>query len=174
MLNYDLVNVSQKAIHSFTTSHRSAEPWDTGASGGQPESALKPSDSIPTRISVSGKSRITLTVDFVQFADGTTWRSDEGQKFVHPDGVRAGAREAAEHLIKVLESSGPEAVLKSLPRIHADVSDGISTLNIWGFGHYCGVTNVSVKVQHANREGGLKAIKGALRRILDDPTESDR
>src|SRR5262249_48229571 len=142
--------------------------------GSQPESALKPGNSMSIKDSVSGKSRVTLTVEFVQFADGTTWRSGDGQKFVHPDGVRAGAREAAEHLIKVLESSGPEAVLKSLPRIHADVSTPMSTLNIWGSGHYCGVTNVSVKVQHANREGGLKAIKGALRRILDDPTESDR
>src|SRR5262252_546520 len=122
--------------------------------------------------SVSGKSRIALTVDFVQFDDGTTWYSTGGQKYVHPDGVRAGAREAAEHLIKILESSGPEAVLKALPHIHADVSDSMSTFNAWGFGHYCGVTNVLVKVQYANRERGFKAIDGALRRILDDPVES--
>jgi hypothetical protein len=173
-LDYNVVNVSQKPIHSFTTSHRSAELWDTGASVSQPESALKPGDSMSRKDSVSGKSRIALTVDFVQFADGTTWYSTDGQKVVHPDGVRAGAREAAEHLIKVLESSGPEAVLKSLPRIHADVSDRMSTINAWGFGHYCGVTNVVVKVQHANREGGLRAIEGALRRILDDPSESNR
>jgi hypothetical protein len=88
--------------------------------------------------------------------------------------VCAPAREAAEHLIRVLELSGPEAVLKSLPRIHADVHDSISTFNTWGFGHYCGVTNVVVKVQNANREGGLRAIESALRRILDDPAESDR
>jgi hypothetical protein len=173
-LDYNVVNVSQKPIHSFTTSHRSAEPWDTGASGSQPESALKPGDSMSRKDSVSGKSRIALTVDFVQFADGTTWYSNDGQKYVHPEGVRAGARDAAEHLIKVLESSGPEAVLKSLPRIHADVSDRMSTINTWGFGHYCGVTNVVVKVQHANQEGGLRAIEGALRRILDDPSESNR
>jgi len=173
-LDYNVVNVSQKPIHSFTTSRRSAEPWDTGASGSQPASALKPGDSMPSKDSVSGKSRIALTVDFVQFADGTTWYSTDGQKYVHPEGVRAGARDVAEHLIKVLESSGPEAVLKSLPGIHADVSDSLSTINTWGFGHYCGVTNVVVKVQHANREGGLRAIEGALRRILDDPSESNR
>jgi hypothetical protein len=173
-LDYDVVNMSQKPIHSFTTSHRSAEPWDIRSGGSHPESALKPGDSMSLKDSVSGKSRITLTVDFVQFADGTTWYSTDGQKYVHPDGVRAGAREAAEHLIGVLKSSGPEAVLKSLPRIHADVNDGMSTINTWGFGYYCGVTNVLVKVQHANREGGLKAIEGALRRILDDPAESDR
>src|SRR5262245_5424771 len=173
-LDYDVVNVSQKSIHSFMTSHRSAEPWDTGARLIQPESALKPGDSMSMKVSVSGKSRIALTVDFVQFADGTTWYSTDGQKVVHPDGMRAGAREAAEHLIKILESTGPEAVLKALPLIHADVSDGMSTFNTWGFGHYCGVTNVLVKVQHANRERGFKAIEGALRRILDDPAESDR
>jgi hypothetical protein len=168
MLNYDLVNVSQKPIHSFTTSERSAEPGGAGASGSQPETALKPGESMPTKISVSGKRMLTLTVDFVQFDDGTTWHSNDGQKFVHPDGVRAGARDAAQHLIKVLESSGPEAVVNALPRIHADVRDDMRTFDVWGFGHYCGVTNVSVKVRYANREGGLKAIEDALRRILDD------
>src|SRR5262249_60429167 len=105
----------QKLITPFTSSNRSAEPWVTGAIGSQPESALKPGDSMSMKDSVSGKSRIALKVDFVQFDDGTTWYSTGGQKYVHPDGVRAGARDAAEHLIKVLESSGPEAVLKSLP-----------------------------------------------------------
>lgn len=173
-LNYDVVNVSQKPVHSFYESQDSGEPQGPGGTLSQPESALKPGDSMSARTSVSGKGRVTLTFEFVQFADGTTWYSNTGQKLVHPDGVRAGAREAAEHLIKVLESSGPEAVLNSLPRIHADVNDRMSTLNTWGFGHYCGVTNVGVKVQHANQEGGLRAIEGALRRILVDPAESDR
>jgi len=149
-------------------SQHSGEPWGPGVIGSQPESPLKPGESLHTGVSVSGKNRITLMVDFVQFADGTTWYAGPGQKSVHPDGVRAGARAAAEHLIKVLESAGSEAVLKALPSIHADVHDQFATRNVWGFGHYCGVTNASVKVQHANREGGLSAIEGALRRILDE------
>jgi hypothetical protein len=113
-------------------------------------------------------------VDFVQFADGTTWHSNDGLKLVHPDGVLAGARDAAEHLIKVLESSGPEAVLNYLPRIHAFVHAPMSTLRSWRSSYYSGITNVVVKVEHANQEGGLSAIEGALRRILDDPAKSDR
>src|SRR5262245_47820740 len=116
-LSYDVVNVSQKPVHSFVGSQDSSEPWGEGGNVSQPGSALKPGDSMPTRISVSGKSRVALTMEFVQFADGTTWYSNNGQKFVHPDSLRAGAREAAEHMIEVLESSGPEAVLKSLPQI---------------------------------------------------------
>jgi len=173
-LNYDVVNVSQKPVHSFFDSQDSGEPQGPGGTLSQPELALKPGDSMSHGTSVSGKSRVRLTFEFVQFADGTTWYSNTGQKFVHPDGVRAGARDAAEHLIKVLESSGPEAVLKSLPRIHADVNDRMSTISAWGFGHYCGVTNAAVKVQHANQEGGLRTIESALRRILDDPSESNR
>src|SRR5262245_47893468 len=60
-LDYNVINVSQKPIHSFTTSHRSAEPWDTGASVRQPESTLKAGDSMSMKDSVSGKSRIALT-----------------------------------------------------------------------------------------------------------------
>jgi hypothetical protein len=58
--------------------------------------------------------------------------------------------------------------LKALHSIHADVHDQFATHEVWGFGYYCVVTNVSVRVQHAHREGGLNAIEGALRRTLDE------
>jgi hypothetical protein len=167
-IDYDVVNVSQKAIHSFSESQHSGEPWGPGGTLSQPESPLKPGESLHTRTSVSGKGRVTLMVDFVQFADGTTWYSGSGQKTVHPDGVRAGARAAAEHLIKILRSAGSEAVLKALHSIHADVRDHFATDHIWGLGYYCGVTNVSVKVQHASGERGLITIEGVLQRIRDE------
>jgi hypothetical protein len=172
ILKHDVVNVSQKAIHSFSMSQDSGEPWGPGAIGSQPESPLKPGETLHTGVSVSGKSRVTLMIDFVQFADGTTWYSGSGQKSVHPDGVRAGARAAAEHLINVLESAGPEAVLAALPRIRADLNDSMANREVWGFGFYCGVTQVSVKVQHANQQGGLSAIEGMLRRILNETNRS--
>jgi hypothetical protein len=75
-LNYDVVNVSQKPIHSFFESESSGEPWGPSGSLSQPEPALKPGDSTAMKTSVSGKSRVKLTVEFVQFADGTTWYSN--------------------------------------------------------------------------------------------------
>jgi hypothetical protein len=172
ILNHDMVNVSQKAIHSFSVSQHSGEPCGPGVNVSLPESPLKPGESLHTGVSVRGKNGVTLMVEFVQFADWTTWYAGPGQKTVHPDGVRAGERAAAEHLIKVLGSAGPEAVLKALPSIHAHVHDRFATHEVWGFGYYCGVTNVSVRVQHANREGGLSAIEGVLRRILGEANGS--
>lgn len=172
ILDYEVVNVSQKAIHSFSESQHTGEPWGPEGTLSQPESALKPGEFLHTRTSVSGKSRVTLMVDFVQFTDGTTWYSGSGQETVHPDGVRAGARAAAEHLIKILGPAGSEAVMKALPRIHADVRDPYATGHNWGLGYFCGVTNVSVKVQHANREGGLLAIEAALQRIINETSKS--
>jgi hypothetical protein len=172
ILNYDVVNVSQKAIHSFSESLHSGESRKAGGSLMQPESALKPGESMHAGTSVRGKSRVTLMIDFVQFADGTTWYSGAGQQTVHPDGVRAGARAAADHLLRILESGGPVAVLAALPRIREDVNDHLATSEVWGFGFNCGVTNVSVKVQHANQEGGLSAIEGMLRRILNETNRS--
>jgi hypothetical protein len=94
--------------------------------------------------------------------------SKAGHKVVHPEGVQAGARDAAEHLIKILDSAGPKTVLKALSRIHADVNDSMATFGKWGFGHYYGVTNVFVRIQYANKEGGLDAITGMLYRILGE------
>jgi hypothetical protein len=65
ILNHELINVSQKVIHSFSESQHSGEPWGPGALGSQPESPLKSSESMHTGVSVSGKSRVTL-IDSVQ------------------------------------------------------------------------------------------------------------
>src|SRR5262249_31996383 len=129
-LNYDVVNVSQKTIHSFMQSLHSGESGGIEASSSQPESALRPGESMHTGISVSGKNRVALKVDFVQFADGTTWYLGSGQEIFRPDSVRAGTRAAADHMLRLLESAGPAATLAALPRIRADLKDHMVTSNV--------------------------------------------
>ena len=83
----------------------------------------------------------TLTIDFVQFADGTTWFSNSPYSNVKPDGLRAGAKAAADYLLVVMNREGVEGVMDHLPRIHADVREpGGPWLNpeFGLFGFYCG------------------------------------
>ena len=165
-LKIDFENVSSKLIHSFSVSHYSPDPVDTGGFGCQPQALLKPGQTQTTGVGSRGRDRIKLSIDFVQFADGDVWYSDPPKVSVKPEGVRAGTRAAAEHLLAILESDGAAAVVSALPRIHADVrSPDFSLREVFGHhGFYCGVTSVVVRVQHAYREGGLSRIEELLRK----------
>lgn len=164
-LKLDFENVSSKPIHSFSVSYYSPDPVDTGGFGCQPQTLLRPGQTQTTGVSSRGGDRVKFSVDFVQFADGDVWYSDPPKASVQPEGVRAGARAAAEHLLRILESGGAEAVMGALPRIRGDVrSPDFSTREVFGHhGFYCGVTNVEVRVQHAFRGGGLPRVEDLLR-----------
>src|SRR5688500_10352004 len=99
VLKLDFTNVSSKPIHSFTVSHHSPDPLDTGSFGCQPQTLLQPEHSETTGISSRGKDGVRFSVDFVQFADGNVWYSDPPQATVKPEGVRAGAEAATKHLL---------------------------------------------------------------------------
>ncbi len=165
VLKLDLKNMSSKPIHSFSVSFYSPDPLDNGGAGYQPETLLQPGQLQTIGDSSRGRDRVKFRVDFVQFADGDVWYSDPPSAAVKPEGLRAGAQTAAEHLLRILESNGLAAVMDALPRIRADVDyPDFSTREVFGdSGFYCGVTNTEVRVQHAYQEGGLSQVEDLLR-----------
>jgi hypothetical protein len=171
VLKFDVKNGSGNAVHSFTLSYDSPDPLDTGAVGVQPETLLPPGGVQDTSISARGKDRITLTIDFVQFADGGTWYADPPRETVKPEGVRAGAAAALSFLRAVLEKKGAAAVVEELPRIHADVTgpDFSQTATYGHFGFYVGVTNAVVRVERAYRGGGLSEVEDLLKQCAPTP-----
>ena len=165
VLKLDFKNVSNKLIHSFSVSYYSPDPLDTGGFGCQPETLLQPGQLETTGESSRGRDRVNFSIDFVQFADGDVWYSDPPSATVKPEGVKAGAQAAAEHLLKILESNGAVAVMDALPRIRADVYyPDFSMREVFGHsGFYCGITNIEVRVQYAYQEGGLPQVEDLLR-----------
>ncbi|HVG30689.1 MAG TPA: hypothetical protein VM864_13355 [Pyrinomonadaceae bacterium] len=166
VMKFDVKNVSGKAVHSFSLSHHSPDPLDAGSVGVQPERPLRPGEAQDTSLSARGRDRITLAIDFVQFADGSTWYADPPRETVKPEGVRAGAEASLAFLRRILDAKGAAAVMDELPRIHADVMEpDFSTTGAYGiFGFYSGVTNTVVRVEQAHRERGLSGAETLLRR----------
>lgn len=163
-LKIDLVNVSNKTVHSFTVSYQSSEPSDTGASGWVPETHLEPGQFHTIGTSSNGNDRVTFSVDFVQFADVDVWFANPPRETVKPEGVRAGAQAAAEYLREVLKSEGASAVMEVLPRTR-------SKMGIWKFseegdygtfGFYYGVTKTVVCVEHAYQKSGPTGVERFL------------
>lgn len=165
VLKFGVKNVGEGAVHSFALSYRSPDPLDTGAIGVQPERLLRAGEAHDAGVSARGKDRMTLTIDFVQFADGGTWYADPPRETVKPEGVRAGAEASLSHLRGILAAKGAAAVMEELPVIRLGVKDpGFSTRGAYGgFGFYGGVTNTVVRVERAHREGGLAGVEAFLR-----------
>jgi hypothetical protein len=165
-LRFDITNRGNKPIHSYQCRYYSPVPVGNGAYGCQPEPRLLPGQSREDSISTHEYAPLTLTIDFVQFADGTTWFSNSPHSTVKPDGLAAGAKAAANHLLTVMSRDGVQAVMDTLRRIHADVRepDGADTNPEFGvFGFYCGVTNTVVRVEHEYEDGGALRVETFLR-----------
>ena len=165
VLRFDVTNGSNKAINSYACRYYTPVPVGNGSYGSHPEQFL-PGQSRDDSISAHEYAPLTLTIDFVQFADGTTWFSNSPQSKVKPDGFRAGAKAAARYLLAVMTRDGIQTVMDTLPRIHADVRepDGQATDSEFGsFGFYCGVTNIAVRVENEYKNSGSQGVETFLR-----------
>jgi hypothetical protein len=170
VLRYTVENRSTKPAHSYACRHYSPVAHGNGAYGSQPPGGLPPGQSREDSIAAHDYVELTLTIDFVQFTDGTTWFSGDPRATVKPEGIMAGAKAAGAHLLRVLERDGPDAVVAALPRIHADVQGPFGHMaedNFGSFGFYSGVTNVAVRVSEAYDGGGAGAVEGLLRAMSD-------
>jgi len=166
VLRFDVMNRSNKAVHSYDCRWYSPDPFADGAYGSHPQAGLLPGQITEGSVSAHDYARLTLTVDFVQFADGTTWFSNVPEATVKPKGIEAGAKAAAKYLLGVLERDGEAAVMEALPRIRVNVNEspGSSNKDSYGmFGFYCGVTNMVVRVEHAYEEGSFERVEDVLR-----------
>jgi hypothetical protein len=164
VLKLDVKNVSDKPIHSFTISFNSPEPTDTGSIGVHPETLLQPEQFHTIGTSSNGDDTVTVSVDFVQFADGDVWFANPPRATVKPEGVRAGGRVAAKYLRKVLELNGTSAVMNVLPHIFSKLeSPEFSTNEIYGYsGFSYGVIRMVASVEYARQKDGLAGVEKFL------------
>ena len=149
-LQFNIRNVSGRTIHSYSWRHASPVPRANGGFVCQPERGLRPGECHRESAHMTWRGPITITVDFVQFADGTTWLSSDPPSSVTRAGLDAGARAAAQYLVDVWQSRGHEALQAALPRIHADVNDNWESRERYGpCGFYVGVRHTVVRAQAA-------------------------
>src|SRR5215831_1154181 len=158
VLSFEITNRSNKVVHSYDCRYYSPVTGGNGSYGSQPEGLL-PGRSRGDSISAHEYAPLTLTLDFVQFADGSAWFSNSPQSTVKPDGFAAGANAAADYLLRLMNENEVQTVMETLPRIHAEVRDADfpnsnSELGIFGF--YCGVTNITVRVEQEYKNGGAQ------------------
>ena len=156
VLNFDITNTSNKPVHSYEFRYYSPVSVGNGSYGTQPNKGLLPGQLHHGSISAHEYAPLTLTIDFVQFSDGTTWLASSPQPTIKTEGLNAGAKAAATYLLGVMNRDGVQTVMATLPRIHAEVREpyGTATKPEFGiFGFYAGVTNTTVRLEHEYKDG---------------------
>jgi len=163
LLALTLTNQSREVVHSFMLRFAANIKGPASGIGMQPDQGLAPGATLAHTSQEPDGGCLAVCVDFVQFVSGDTWYSGHPDSLVTEAGVHAGSRAASALLQAVLERSGVAAVMAQLPRIHADVTEPITTRVDGRFGFYNGVTNVAVRLQHAFGRDGPGGVEARLR-----------
>lgn len=132
----------------------------------QPNQSLGRSTWRPVPAS-DAETPVELTLDFVEFADGTVWGADGCQAAERLGGLRAGARAAKAHFKKRLAEKGLDALVQ---RLYADdpalgTPEGHS--DAWKAGFRGAINTYRERIRQANVEGGLPEVEATLQRPFD-------
>lgn len=101
-----------------------------------------------------------LSIDFVEFMDGSAWGNDKFKSGERLAGRRAGFTIEKDHFLKVLKGQGASALKKAID--DADVIDSETPLGRskeWGEGFNTGRKIVQIRLQRANKRGGIPEVE---------------
>jgi hypothetical protein len=167
-LRFAVRNIGDRTIHSYFCRHVSPAPNANGGFGSEPDGGLVAGASQHHSAHLTWPGAQRLTVDFVQFADGSTWLSDDPKSSIARPGLDTGAREAGAHLLRILRAQGTDAVRRALPNLHMDlqnVTDRRDQAERHAvFGVYTGLTHAKVRVGLATAD----TIEAVLERLVSE------
>jgi len=109
--------------------------------------------------------KLVLSVDFVEFADGTRWGLDTMKNAERVDGVRAGAKAERDALMRVLKAEGADGVARSLDSVAPEPDLASSRSKEWLNSFSDGVNWMRERVRRKGRN--YSEIEKELRRLLD-------
>jgi hypothetical protein len=110
---------------------------------------------------------VELTLDFVEFADGTVWWADSCQAAERLGGLRAGARAAKAHFKKKLDEKGVDDLVKKLYADDPALAPPEGHSDTWKAGFRGAINSFRERIRQANVEGGLPEVEAALKRPFD-------
>jgi hypothetical protein len=113
---------------------------------------------------------VKLTIDFIEFTDGTTWGPDSENSRDLLAGQREAAKFEKQRLRKLMETKGPEALAVDAQaidgsRVESAIESGHSVK--WEEGFRQGVNAVRRRLRNAIASGSKEQIKAELSRPFD-------
>lgn len=170
---YDLTNASTKPVRAYAI--RQQVPKEAASSflfinlplNGQPPLSPKAmTTSYDTSDIKPGKElRVALSVDYVEFVDGTTWGQDSGNFAETSAGQRVAATLITARLQDGNRSSGRQDVLKLIEDARANFQPSPTQSANWQQGFSSAVASVTDRLKRAYTNGGSDKFKSELSQV---------
>lgn len=172
---YDLTNASTKPVRAYAIKQQ-VYPQKVAASSclfinlplnGQPPLSPKAmtTSSDTSDIEPGKEQRIVLSVDYVEFVDGTTWGQDSGNFAETSAGQRFAATLITARLQDINRSSGRQDVLKLIEDARADFKPSPTQSANWQEGFSSAVASVTERLKRAYTKGGSNQLKYELGQV---------
>ena len=111
--------------------------------------------------------KLVLTVDFVEFADGTRWGDDVGKSGERLDGKREGGKAAIKKYREILNNEGVAALEKALAKTTFIQPESSNESADWRDGFKTGVNIVTRRLVAAKIKDAQNGIKRELDKAFD-------
>ncbi len=172
---YDLTNASTKPVRAYAIRQQvylqkvaasSFSFTNLPVSGHSPLSpkALT-TDSDTSDIEPGKQQRIVLSVDYVEFVDGTTWGQDSGNFAETSAGQRAAATLITARLKDASHLSGRQDVLKLIEDARANFKPSPAQSEKWQQGFSSAVASIMERLKRAYNKGGSNQLKYELSQV---------
>ena len=160
---YTIVNNNDKPIRAYTIRR------DDGMTGSSLSMLNSPflrgqshSESIGDTTYSEPVREILLSVDFVEFADGTSWGPDTTRSSQRLAGIRAGMSVERNRLISVLDQDGLAKLIKDLDA-QPDVTPPPGNSSEWSEGYRTGTLQYRARLRRTRTQDGQTSIEWLLR-----------
>jgi hypothetical protein len=105
---------------------------------------------------------IILSVDFVEFDDGTTWGDDSFMSSDRLAGQRAGGKEAIRRFKEIFRTGGLDALTTIIDKSDTVLPENQTNSQTWQEGFREGVGITRHRLKEAKKKGGLAAVQTEL------------
>lgn len=174
---FQLTNVGDKAVRAYSIVQETLRGSEK--SGGfiltdvdSTKVILQPgqyiTDTITYQPLTEVSSRVTLSLDLVEFGDGTQWGPNKRKSAEVLGGRRAGVREAQRRVLETYKSQGLSSAMKSLEAGLAGTGVEAGGSPEWGDGYRHGFEHTVSRLKRMLDKSGEQQLEAELRRLSTD------
>lgn len=113
------------------------------------------------------EQRIIMSVDYVEFSDGTKWGVDSGKSAERSAGQRAVASLISKRLLKILDESNLNNVMSAIEAGAANIEPPADVSDEWKEGFRTGGNSIAARLKNAQKRGGSRQVEQKLRELAD-------
>jgi hypothetical protein len=143
LINLDLTNSPRLPVNQLTT-------------------AFNTFDLIPSK-----EAHVSLSIDYVEFSDGTTWGPDSANSADRSAGQRAAMQVLSKQLRSLLSVDNPNEVMSAIKTAAASIEPPADRSDEWKGAFRLALSSIVSHLKRTQAKGGLNEVDRELRRFSE-------